>query len=65
MKQQNQVIIDRNIWKIKELFMHIFVHVLCIVFVTYFNPFVSKNCFFPVEMKCLGQTPIIYRKYFF
>ena len=26
-----------------------FLHFLCTVFVTYFNPFLSEKCFFPVE----------------
>ena len=54
MKQQKRVIIDINICKIKELFVHLIFYT---AFATYFNIFPREKCFFPVEIKCLGPTP--------
>ena len=65
MKQQNRVITDINICKMRELFVHFLRYSLCTVFVTYFNPFFSEKCFFPLEINCSGQKPTILKKYIF
>ena len=60
MTHQNQVITLISVkWK---NFLRTFLWTFC-VFVTYFNPFLSKKCFFSVETNCLGQKPTTLRKY--
>ena len=62
MKQQNRVFVDISICKLKELFVPFFVHFLCALSVTYFEPILRKRFFFQVKIKCLGQTPTVLRK---
>ena len=60
MTHQKQVITLISVkWK---NFLRTFWWTFC-VFVTYFNPFLSKKCFFSVETNCLGQKPTTLRKY--
>ena len=56
MKQQNQIFTDISFFKMKELFVPLFVHFLCTLSVTYFEPFLREKCFFQVKIKCLGET---------
>ena len=62
MKQQNRVFID-IICQMKEMFVPFLMHLLCTFSVIYFEPFLREECFFQVQMKCLGQAPTILRKW--
>ena len=55
MNQQNRVIIDINICKLKEVFLHFFVHFLCNAFLIYFNPFLSEKYFFPTDVNFIKK----------